>query len=146
MRKDTGGAILQSPVMVKSQDARTLALARIKEAMTATGMSASRLASAAGLAPSTLNRFLKSPETWPVPNTTTLAAIAGVVRQHAGEAVEVDQQDRIMAKAIDLARALQVDISGPKAVRFARLLNQLGDAPADEREQIIESMIALVKN
>lgn len=132
--------------MVNSKDARALALAKIREAMAVTGLPASRLAAAAGLAPSTLNRFLKSPDTHPVPNTTTLAAIAAVVRQRAKVEPEVDQEDRIQAKAMELARAMKVDLSGPHVVRFARLISQLGEADPGAREHIIESMIALIKH
>lgn len=131
--------------MVRSSDARGLALAKIKEAMAATRLSSSNLAKAAGLAPSTLNRFLKSPNTWPVPNTTTLAAIAAVVRQRAKATPEVDQEDRIQAKAMELAQAMRVDMPGPKVVRFARLMTQIADAAPEDRERIIESMIALVR-
>lgn len=113
--------------------------------MAATGLSSSNLAKAAGLAPSTINRFLKSPETCTVPNTTTLAAIASVVRQRSKARPEVDQEDRIQAKAMELAQAMRVDLSGPKVVRFARLMAQMADASPDEREQILESMIALVR-
>ena len=132
--------------MARSSDARDHALAKIKEAMAATKLSSSNLAKAAGLAPSTLNRFLKSPDTWPVPNTTTLAAIAAVVRQRAKSTPLVDVEDRIHAKAEDLARAMRVDMPGPKTVKFARLMTQLGDAAPEDREHIIESMIALVRD
>lgn len=146
MRRDGKGLNLQSLAMVNSQDARALALARIREAMAVTGLSASRLATAAGLAPSTLNRFLKNPATHPVPNTTTLAAIAAVARKHAKAEPAIDPEDRIQAKAMELAQAMRVNLSGPQMVRFARLMNQLGEVEPDAREHIIESMIALIRN
>lgn len=75
------GAAIPSTLLSKGKPmtldaARAGALAFIRHCIEASGKSASRLASEAGIAPSTVNKFLREPETRPTPSTRTLSALA----------------------------------------------------------------------
>jgi len=109
--------------------------------MRKTGLAASKLAQEAGVAPSTVNRFLKEPETRPVPNTTTLAKIAAAAERLTSEGS--GDSDRRLAKAMDLADALGVKLPREKVIAFSRLMLEIGSDP-ERTEEIIERMIRLV--
>lgn len=142
MPRDDQCAFLQSPGVRKSTEARDRALAEITSAMRKTGLAASALAKEAGVAPSTVNRFLKDPENWPVPNTTTLAKIAAAAARLSAE--ESGDSDRRLAKAMDLADALGVKLPREKVIAFSRMMLEIGNDP-ERAEEIIERMIRLVR-
>ena len=63
------------------QAARSHALKIIRHCLRVTGLAPTTLAKKAGVAPSTVNRFLGAPETHPVPNTTTLTKLTEFARR-----------------------------------------------------------------
>lgn len=124
-------------------EARQRALREITAAMRKTGLSASALATKAGVSPSTLNRFLREPESWPVPNTTTLAKVAAAAARHdAGSADE--ERDRLQARAMDLAEAMGVKMPRERMLKFSRLMLEIGSAP-DRTEEILDQMMKLLR-
>jgi len=126
-------------------EARKRALKEIQDAMQVTGLKSSPLALAAGLQPSTLNRFLKDPEHCTVPSTTTLAKIAAVVRRHAKSAEPDEAEYRRMAKAQELAEAMGIRLPKQKVIKFADLLLQLGSRPEDT-ETLLDEMTRILRD